>query len=165
MGNQGPVEDRFRQRLRSERGRRGWSQAQLALAAERKGVNLYPSTIAKIESGDRAVRLDELNAFADLFGLSIEALAGLNGNRGDLMWAVSKMTTNAQTAARDIDMIHSRVAAELEDVKFYADWDNRTERLTALISSAQHVCDELESAHKALTMLADALWEAIGPPR
>lgn len=41
-----------------------------------KGLAVYPTTIAKIEAGERAVKTDELVAIADLFGVSVDALLG-----------------------------------------------------------------------------------------
>ena len=75
MGKQGRVGDQFRERLRSERVRRDWSQSDVAKMLSDKGIDgIYPTTIAKIEAGDRAVRIDELLAIADLFEVSLDGL-------------------------------------------------------------------------------------------
>jgi transcriptional regulator with XRE-family HTH domain len=63
--------------MRAERERRGWSQADMAKMLSRKGIqSMYPTTVAKIEAGERAVRIDEANAIADLFEVSLDSLLG-----------------------------------------------------------------------------------------
>jgi transcriptional regulator with XRE-family HTH domain len=71
------VEARFRERVRQERESRKWSQADLAKLLSDKGIKgIYPTTIAKIEGGERAVRIDEAAALAELFDVSLDALLG-----------------------------------------------------------------------------------------
>ncbi len=71
------MEARFRERVKRERDRRKWSQADLANLLSDKGIKgIYPTTIAKVESGERAVRIDEAAALADLFEVSLDALMG-----------------------------------------------------------------------------------------
>lgn len=71
------VEARFRERIRQEREYRKWSQAAVADMLSDKGIKgVYPTTVAKIESGERAVRIDEAAALADLFDMSVDALMG-----------------------------------------------------------------------------------------
>ena len=49
------IEEYFRKRLRLERDEvRGWSQAELAKMLTARGIDMHPTTIAKIEAGDRA---------------------------------------------------------------------------------------------------------------
>ena len=77
MGRERSVEARFRERVRQEREQRGMSQAELAnLLGDSGFKGIYPTTIAKIESGERSVRIDEAAALADLFELSLDALLG-----------------------------------------------------------------------------------------
>ena len=77
MGRQRSVEARFRERVRQEREQRGMSQADLANLLGDKGFKgIYPTTIAKIESGERSVRIDEAAALADLFEVSLDAILG-----------------------------------------------------------------------------------------
>ena len=50
--------------------------------------HIYSTTVAKIESGERAVRIDEAAALADLFDVSVDALLGRNVERtGNLAYA------------------------------------------------------------------------------
>ena len=53
MGRESAVQIRFRERVKAERDRREWSQADLAKRLQAKGLNhIIPSTVAKIEAGD-----------------------------------------------------------------------------------------------------------------
>lgn len=108
--------DQFRQRLRDERERRGWSRAALTVMLEKRGVWVHPTAIAKIENGTRSVELSMLWALADIFGVSVDALIGRAGRGGDLAWAASKLTANAQKAASEIDMIAHRLRTEYDEV-------------------------------------------------
>ncbi|MDH6283540.1 helix-turn-helix transcriptional regulator [Prescottella agglutinans] len=77
MGNES-VEDRFARRVRAERESRGWTQAQLAEALSEHGIKFHQSAIAKIENRDvdrpRVIRLDEAEALARVFGLSLNEM-------------------------------------------------------------------------------------------
>lgn len=71
------MEARFRVRVRRERERLKMSQADLAEMLSDMGLKgIYPTTIAKIESGERAVRIDEAAALSKVFEVSLDALVG-----------------------------------------------------------------------------------------
>lgn len=70
------AEDRFRERLRRERESHHWSQADLARKLAAVGLSVHPTTIAKIEAGDRAVRIAEAVAIAEIFGFSLDEAFG-----------------------------------------------------------------------------------------
>ena len=79
VGRETFMEARFRERVRQQRQQRKMSQADLANRLGDKGIKgIYPTTIAKIESGERAVRIDEAAALADLFEMSLDSLLGRN---------------------------------------------------------------------------------------
>jgi transcriptional regulator with XRE-family HTH domain len=112
------VAGRLRQRIREERERHGWSQARFATKVSERGLVIHPSTIAKIEMGKRAVHIDELSTFADIFGTSIDALVGRRGDLStDLAWAASKLTSNAQKMATDLDALRTRLRGAYDDVR------------------------------------------------
>jgi transcriptional regulator with XRE-family HTH domain len=71
-------EDQFGYRLRHERTRRGWTQAQVAEKLAEAGVVLHPSAIAKMETRDterpRMITLNEAMAIARIFELSIDQM-------------------------------------------------------------------------------------------
>ena len=66
----------FSKRLRAEREQRGWSQADMAERLSDKDIPMHWTTIAKIEAGDRSVRIAEAVGIADLFEVSLDALLG-----------------------------------------------------------------------------------------
>lgn len=72
-------ERRVVQNIRDQRLRSGWSQDQLANSMRLVGFEMHQSTIAKIESGKRPLRLAELFAFADAMSVPWSAL--LEGGR------------------------------------------------------------------------------------
>lgn len=76
MGANDFAESQFRENLRRERDSRKWSQAHLAKLLSAKGLAVYPTTVAKIEAGERAARIDEIVAVADLFNVTVDAMVG-----------------------------------------------------------------------------------------
>lgn len=69
--------DVFAAWLRTSRNAAGVSQQQVANALKAKGSSLAQSQVAKIERGERPVRLDEAVALAGVFGSTIDAALGL----------------------------------------------------------------------------------------
>lgn len=116
-----------------------------------RDIYVHKSTITKIEKGDRGIRLDMLWAFADIYGISVDALLGRSGRSGDLAWAVSKLTANAQKAAADIESVSTRLRSEYDDVWAMMGRDSKAELLkiggTALM--------RLSGARDALNALAN----------
>ena len=87
MGKQSAVETSFRERVQQERERRKWSRADLSKMLQGRGFeHIYTSTVAKIEYGERAVRIDEATAIADLFEVSVDAAARPQCRAGESIW-------------------------------------------------------------------------------
>lgn len=120
MGSQGAVGDRLRNRLRAEREHAGWSQLETAARlSDRRNpgaCTIHQSTVAKIETGDRAVRPEELYAYAELFRLSTDTLLG-RGRAGDLAYAANSLASNAQRMAGEIGALCDRLRGNLDDVR------------------------------------------------
>jgi len=77
MGTRKWTEDYFAGRLKIEREHRKWTQRQMAeLLSAKMGYSVHWTTIAKIEKGERSVRIDEAGGIADLFGASVDELLG-----------------------------------------------------------------------------------------
>ncbi|MGH6683963.1 MAG: helix-turn-helix transcriptional regulator [Pseudolabrys sp.] len=129
MGRQSASETRFRERVRDERERRKWSQADLAKMLKDKGIHsIYPTTIAKIESGERAVRIDEAAAIADLFDVSLDVLMGLRGVDDDAAYALTVLADEAQQLTPAVVQIRDRLRRayrQLEAQFDFADFDER----------------------------------------
>ena len=77
MGSQKWTDKRFGERVKAKRDDRGWSQADMAKMLSDRGIHpMHPTTVAKIEAGDRSVRINEAVGIADLFEVSLDALLG-----------------------------------------------------------------------------------------
>jgi transcriptional regulator with XRE-family HTH domain len=84
----GYPEDTVRQRVKDERGARGWTQQQLADRMAEYGHGWRWSTVAKLEAGERGIQLGEAAALADVFGVTLDLLSGRRARPvGDLSYA------------------------------------------------------------------------------
>ena len=77
------AETRAGQRVRELRQERGWSQTDLARRLGAYGFDLTQTTVAKLERGARPIRLNEVAALADIFGVPVSDLVG--GDEGMLV--------------------------------------------------------------------------------
>ena len=84
--------EEFRQRLRELRKSRGWSAAQLASKCSELGAAFVTrGVISKIESGVRkSVKVQEVVALADAFGVDVQELVGFSPNSADATSAHEK---------------------------------------------------------------------------
>jgi hypothetical protein len=78
------------------------------------GITAYPTTVAKIESGERAVKVNELAVFADIFGVSLDALVGRPARpAGDLSYAEERLRAvlghAERFAADESNMVHEAI--------------------------------------------------------
>ena len=60
--------------MRAMRARLNLSQSQVALAMTHRGFAWHQTTVAKTESGERALRLDEASALAGVLGVEVTDL-------------------------------------------------------------------------------------------
>lgn len=67
-------EETFAKRMRQVRERRRWTQTQLADWIRVEGIDLHPTAITRIESGERSVRLNEAVAAASALNVQLEEL-------------------------------------------------------------------------------------------
>lgn len=153
MGVYEDARKRLSKRLRAEREQRGWSQAFVADTLGLPGV--YASTIAKIEVEHRCVRAEELSAFADLYNMSADALLGRKVGGTDVAWAASKLASSAQKIIPEISALYDRLAAEAQDVIFYAARDNQQKSVYELLAAAGAASAALLGAQQAVTALAN----------
>lgn len=148
--------DRLRERIRSERERREWSQAELANMLSDKGIHgIYPTTVAKLESGDRAIRVDELAAIADLFSVSVDALLGRNPASGDLVWVMSQLNDLARRSAKSVEDLKETITDLLEDVEFYATAGAEKVPVDEIVKATRSALEALETARIALGHVAN----------
>jgi len=112
------AEDFFGTRMRRERERRGWTQAELASKLAAVGVNLHPSAIAKIELRDvtrpRTIRLDEAQAIAYILGLPLEEMARTSIDRfDDLMIFLGQTLIRMRNDASTVDELTREAETQL----------------------------------------------------
>lgn len=100
--------DTFVAWLRKTREAAGLSQQKVADALKSQGFTFSQTQIAKIERGERPVRLDEAAAMAGLFGATIDVALGLRPGvpQGFAAQALARRTSALQR-------IQALVAAEL----------------------------------------------------
>jgi transcriptional regulator with XRE-family HTH domain len=119
MAIQSAVEARFRERVKQERDRRKWSQADLSKMLNDKGIKgIYPTTIAKIESGERAVRIDEATALADLFEVSLDALLGRKSDaqRSELAYSLRLLRDTARESSEQVWATMETIREQLDEL-------------------------------------------------
>lgn len=148
MGKQSFVETRFRERVRRERELRDWSQAELAKLLQDRGIaSVYPTTVAKIEAGERAVRIDEATALADIFDVSVDALLGRSASfQKDRLYAVQDAARQASAGVSAIITTLINVFPELDGLEF----DNRK----AVTAAADRALATLGQAVDALMVVS-----------
>jgi transcriptional regulator with XRE-family HTH domain len=139
-------------RFREERERRGWTRQNIVNAFERRGLYVHITTITKIEAGNRAITIEELAAYADIYGVSMDALAG-RATRSDFAWTISKLSSNAQRAARDVAAIADRVNGDLGDLVCCN--PSSGEQLEGVVTAAETAHATLLTAYQDLTALSN----------
>ncbi|PVB14461.1 XRE family transcriptional regulator [Mycobacteroides abscessus] len=113
MGSPPGVEQYVRNKVKAERLRREWSQADVAKKLSDNGIQTYPTTIAKIEAGVRAIKIDEAVALANLFDITLDTLTGRRfAGSGQL----GEMIALAERAQKLLPQIAS-VRDELQDLR------------------------------------------------
>ncbi|MCW2652034.1 MAG: hypothetical protein JWR32_3010 [Mycobacterium sp.] len=147
MGNTEVAETEFRKTLRRERESRKWSQAYLAKLLSDRGITAYATTIAKVEAGERAARIDELVTIADIFGVSVDALLGHSVERSDdkplVLNALIDTAQHAQWRVRSIEAELRAAIAALDGFGLRAYEKD-------LRSGCEQACDALANAAEAI---------------
>lgn len=129
--------------MRQERERRQWSQADLSQRLIDKGMDtMYPSTVAKVEAGERTVRIEEAFALADLFDVSVDWLGGReDGLEDDAIYTLRSVLDSAQQSGMQIAGIRTTLTerfAELDglDIKGLKDLQRQAAAVVAALQKA-----------------------------
>jgi transcriptional regulator with XRE-family HTH domain len=151
MGRRERTEDYFRKRLRAERESREWSQAHMAELLSNIVGRTHATTIAKIEAGDRSVRIDEATAIADIFEVSLDSLLGRKaGVENDPIYPIRALQEKAQRSVWDVGVIYRAFRdrfLDLGELEFDGHDNLKSEGKRALLA--------LDEAQRAL-------WEVAG---
>jgi transcriptional regulator with XRE-family HTH domain len=146
MGVQEDMDIQFGRRVFNQRKRLGWSQDELAKRLSEKGLPVYASTIAKIESKHkpRAVRLAEAAAIADLFGVSMDTLLGRSvAPEADEMYTLRALLDTAQQAAWQLSGVEQSLRDQVAQLAAFAPKGH-----TKTISDeCARACDMLAQTH------------------
>jgi transcriptional regulator with XRE-family HTH domain len=119
MGRREQTEDYFGKRVKDEREHRHWSQSHMAKLLSDNGIpKMHPTTIAKIEAGDRAVRIDEAAGIADLFVVSLDSLLGRRAGleEDELTYRLRALRDTAAKHLMEVGVIANAVSDRLTDV-------------------------------------------------
>jgi transcriptional regulator with XRE-family HTH domain len=151
MGNSLPDMSRFRERISRERKRRGWSQAEVADKLNAMGIDsMYNTTVAKIEAGDRDIKLDEAVALARLYDAPLDTLVGLGPNSGrDLDYLLDALSDVVLHARTELDRTGRSLRDRMEDIP--SDYD----LYDALADLVGEVASHLDAAGKGLDKLME----------
>jgi transcriptional regulator with XRE-family HTH domain len=113
------VDSGFGQRLKAERERRGWTQPQMADMLSDKGIRpMHPTTVAKIEAGDRSVRINEAVGIADLFQVSVDSLLGRKpwAQRNELAYSLRVLGDTARDSSEQVGATMETIREQLEEL-------------------------------------------------
>jgi transcriptional regulator with XRE-family HTH domain len=118
MGKKPVDMSRFREHITRERKRRGLSQAEVARMLTAKGIdNMHHTTVAKIEAGDREIKLDEAVALAQLYEAPLDALVGLHPKSGrDLNFLLRALNDVVTLARTELDRTARSLRHCMEDI-------------------------------------------------
>ncbi|OBI42992.1 helix-turn-helix transcriptional regulator [Mycobacterium colombiense] len=153
------TEDYFRKRIKLERERRRMTQQDLVKALKTKGIELHETTIAKIERGDRSVRIDEASAVADVFGISLDALLGRRARpKSD---RVHVLTAVADTAIRSTGQILDIADAVRDRIADLSPPDDDLAAREDLIAGCERAYELLVAANDALADTGQAARHAV----
>jgi transcriptional regulator with XRE-family HTH domain len=161
MGSKKWTEDYFSKRLKTERERRKWSQAEMAKMLRDNGIQpMHWTTVAKIEKGERSVRIDEAAGIADLFGISVDTLLGRRAKpKSDLVHTLTAVADTAYRSSAQIGEIITAVRDRITDVSAFE--DNLPVRDT-LIAGCERAYAALVAADGALVDTAQIAREGMG---
>jgi transcriptional regulator with XRE-family HTH domain len=136
----------FRQRIIRERSEKDWSQAEVAKKLTAMGIdNVHFSTVSKIETGDRDIKLDEAAAMAELYGVSLDALLGRKPeSERDLRYLLDALTDAVFISRTELHRISKTIRDRLDDIP--SDY----ERCGSLANLVGQFVTHLETATKAL---------------
>jgi transcriptional regulator with XRE-family HTH domain len=166
VGRESAIENRFRERVKKRRDRRGWSQADVAKMLGEKGIKgIYPTTVAKIESGERAVRIDEAAALADLFEVSLDALLGRkqNSQEDELAYLLRLLRDTARESSQQVGATMETIREQLEELPGEFDGANVLQRIGS-DTWGTHLFAALEALIRLETLSAKLLRHAQGRP-
>lgn len=102
------AEEAFIAEMRRRRALMELSQGDLATRASALGDNLYQQTIAKLEAGQRALKLSEADAIARALGTTVQEMLSVANKDAQL---------SAQSDSRNMEALEAEVAQTLVELQ------------------------------------------------
>ena len=138
--------------MRTERERHGWSQAETAKRLSDMGIPMHWTTVAKIEKGDRSVRIDEAAGIADLFGVSVDALLGRRARpKADLLYSLRGVLDTAQQASWQLASFERTLREQTDELAAVDVSDGYSE----LVTDAVNACEALAAAGQVVARVGE----------
>lgn len=97
----GVADERFAVRLREERERKHWSQADVARFMTERGWSWPPQTVQRIEAGHRKVSVGEAKALAEIIGTTVDRLTW-PGKEASAAGLLTMFTVRAEQAWQQV---------------------------------------------------------------
>lgn len=154
------LDSRFGKRLRAEREARGWSQPRFAELLEAQGITpMGATTIAKIEGGNRSVRIYEAVGMAEVFGVSLDSLTGRTSGPADadLMIALRVLRDSARRGGDQFIDLREELSNQASSILASFEYESADD-LRKLADTARR---RLHSAYEAVEDLALLIDEAL----
>lgn len=152
MGSQKWTDEHFGKRVKAEREYRGWSQADMAKLLSDKGIHpMHPTTVAKIEAGDRSVRINEAVGIADLFEVSLDSLLGRKpgAQQDELQYVLRLLRGTARQSSQQVEAIMETIHQQLEELPIGYDGADQLQRI------GSKILERLKEDSYGLTLVAD----------
>ncbi|MEU1302825.1 helix-turn-helix transcriptional regulator [Streptomyces shenzhenensis] len=154
------AEDMFVRQMRRRRAMLDLSQSELAERVSRLGGSLYQQTIAKIESGQRAVRLQEADLIAQALGTTVSGMLSQSidsATNDPEEMDVAELVGRAKSAQRQREEAAVRLAAaQREEAEANEATRVAQVRLAAAAEAARHASAELQMAEAELKEITRA---------
>ncbi|MEC4764766.1 helix-turn-helix transcriptional regulator [Mycobacterium sherrisii] len=151
------MSNRFGERLQAERERRGWSQSSMAEKLGEHGFSCYPTTVAKLEANERTLAAEELGAYADAFGCSVDWLMGRRArpaaDRALALQRLNESTIDAEEAVRTSVRHITQALAPVVEI------DHQDGKFTELAAAVQAACAALDSAREQFPLISAMIAE------
>ena len=119
MGSEKWTDKRFGKRVKDKREDRGWTQAEMAKRLSDKGIHpMHPTTIAKIELGERSVRINEAVGIANLFEVSLDSLLGhpSGPRQHDVTYELRALRDTARKSSQEVWVAMETIREHLEEL-------------------------------------------------
>ncbi|GGS48069.1 helix-turn-helix transcriptional regulator [Streptomyces violaceus] len=154
------AEDMFVRQMRRRRALLDLSQSELAERVAELGGGLYQQTIAKIESGQRALRLQEADLIAQALGTTVSQMLSQsidapaeNPEQMDVDEIISRATAAQRRRDEAADQL---AAARMEEARAREDMQLAQVRAAAAAGHAARAAAQLEEAEEELRTMTRA---------